>query len=143
MDGLLACPVCHADLDRIGSAWRCAHGHSFDVARQGYVNLATEGAAGGDDAAMVAARTEFLSGGWYDPLTRRCGDALAEAPAGAVADLGAGTGHHLAAVVGDRDGVALDASAYAARRAARAHPRVGAVVADAWARYHCATARRP
>jgi 23S rRNA (guanine745-N1)-methyltransferase len=52
-------------------------------------------------------------------------------------DLGGGTGHHLAAVLDglpDAVGVVLDSSRYAARRAARAHPRAIAVVADAWQR---------
>jgi 23S rRNA (guanine745-N1)-methyltransferase len=52
-------------------------------------------------------------------------------------DLGGGTGHHLAAVLGRApraSGVVLDASPFAARRAARAHPRAMAVVADTWAR---------
>ena len=110
------------------------------MARQGYVNLAPAGSPDGDDAAMVAARAEFLAGGWFDPLSRRRWPrAAAESAApGAVAELGAGTGHHLAAVLDalddDRAGVALDASVYAARRAARAHPRVTSVVADAWGR---------
>jgi 23S rRNA (guanine745-N1)-methyltransferase len=55
-----------------------------------------------------------------------------------VLDIGGGTGAHLAGVL-DRVpgavGVVLDASRYAARRAARAHPRALAVVADAWARW--------
>ena len=33
----------------------------------------------------------------------------------------------------DRPGIALDVSKHAARLAAKAHPRIGAVVADAWA----------
>jgi hypothetical protein len=33
---------------------------------------------------------------------------------------------------GKRSGLALDVSAYAARRAAKAHERIGAVVCDAW-----------
>jgi 23S rRNA (guanine745-N1)-methyltransferase len=52
-----------------------------------------------------------------------------------VLDLGAGTGHHLAAVLdalSDRLGIAVDASPAALRRAARAHPRAAAVGADAW-----------
>ncbi|HMH39318.1 MAG TPA: hypothetical protein VK584_20490, partial [Streptosporangiaceae bacterium] len=57
------------------------------------------------------------------------------AAAGCVADVGAGTGYYLAAVL-DRlpglAGLALDASKFAARRAARAHPRIGAVTCDAW-----------
>jgi SAM-dependent methyltransferase len=50
-----------------------------------------------------------------------------------VADIGAGTGYYLAAALDrqpGRAGLALDASKFAARRAARAHPRIGAVVAD-------------
>ena len=35
------CPVCGAALEPQGTAWRCAQGHCFDVARQGYVNLLT------------------------------------------------------------------------------------------------------
>ncbi len=88
---------------------------------------------------MVAARAAFLAAGWFDPLTAALSAAAAEQPVppGAVADLGAGTGHHLAAVLDtldDRAGVALDASVYAARRAARAHPRTTSVVADIWGR---------
>ena len=84
---------------------------------------------------MIAARAAFLDGGHYAPI----GDALATRAdtqaAGVVVDVGAGTGHHLAAVLDAhpaRDGVALDSSAAAVRRAARAHPRIVAVACDAW-----------
>ncbi|WP_433338994.1 methyltransferase domain-containing protein [Spirillospora sp. CA-294931] len=50
-------------------------------------------------------------------------------------DAGAGTGYYLSGVL-DRVpgavGLAMDISKHAARRAARAHPRAGAVVADLW-----------
>jgi 23S rRNA (guanine745-N1)-methyltransferase len=133
----LACPYCGQSLSEVDGAVRCAGGHSFDLARQGYVTLLPAGARGhgGDDAAMVAARAEFLAAGHYAPLSAAV-VAAAAGTAGPVLDVGAGTGVHLAAVL-DADpaavGVALDASRYAARRAARAHPRAGAVVADAWA----------
>ncbi|MCF6746745.1 23S rRNA methyltransferase, partial [Blastococcus sp. KM273128] len=48
-----------------------------------------------------------------------------------------GTGHHLARLLDElprATGVVLDASRYAARRAAKAHPRAVAVVGDTWAR---------
>ena len=137
----LACPYCAADLVPAPGALRCPAGHSFDLARQGYVTLLPlgggrgAGRAAGDTAGMVAARDRFLSAGHYAPLTRALVAAAAGAGPGAVLDVGAGTGHHLAAVLdaaAGRVGVALDASRYAARRAARAHPRAGAVVADAW-----------
>jgi 23S rRNA (guanine745-N1)-methyltransferase len=133
----LACPYCGLPLSEVDGVLRCARGHSFDVARQGYVTLLPAGARGpgGDDAAMVAARAAFLAAGHYAPLTAALVSAVGGA-AGPVLDVGAGTGTHLAAVLDSESGavgIALDASRYAARRAARAHPRADAVVADAWA----------
>lgn len=133
---LLVCPVCGGDLALDERAVRCDTGHAFDVARQGYVSLLTGSRAPGtaDSAEMVAARDVFLGAGHYAPL--------AEAVAGAcrtgtkvVADAGAGTGHYLARALDGLPGavgVALDVSKHAVRRAARAHPRLGAVVADVW-----------
>lgn len=83
---------------------------------------------------MVAARDRFLTAGHYQPIT----DAVAAAVPRAqrVVEVGAGTGHHLAEVLeqlpGAR-GLAVDVSVPACRRAARAHPRMGSVVADTWA----------
>ena len=138
----LRCPHCAAPLAREGAAVACAGGHRYDVARQGYVALFPPGGRrhGGDSAAMVAARAAFLDGGHFAPLTSAlvaaARDALSGGAAGACAlDVGAGTGHQLAAVVDalpEAHGIALDVAAPALRRAARAHPRVAAVGADAW-----------
>ena len=162
--GLLRCPHCGAAFALEGRVVRCPAGHVFDVARQGYVSLLAGRAKPprGDDAAMVAAREAFLAAGHYAPLTAAIADAAVAAlgpggpeaggaifgpkpssggagtgvgPAGCVLELGAGTGHHLAAVLErlpDRVGLALDVSAPALRRAARAHPRAAAIGADAW-----------
>jgi 23S rRNA (guanine745-N1)-methyltransferase len=134
----LECPVCGAALTRTEGVLRCVTGHSFDIARQGYVNLlaGTRSAKAGsaDTPAMVADRAGFLVAGHYDPLTEVVAD-LAATRSGLVADAGAGTGHYLAAVLGrraDTVGLALDVSPAALRRAARAHERLGAVVWDVW-----------
>ncbi|ABC81932.1 putative RNA methyltransferase [Anaeromyxobacter dehalogenans] len=134
----LRCPICKAPLAAAPGALRCPAGHAFDLARQGYVNLLRGRSPGtGDDAAMIAARETFLGAGLFAPL----GAALARAAEehagrdGLVLEVGAGTGHHLRSVLEalpDRFGLALDLSRYAARRAARAHPRLAAVIADAW-----------
>ena len=136
---IAVCPVCGGELRAGDRTVRCAAGHAFDLARQGYVNLLTGRTAGtADTAAMVAARAAFLDAGHYAGLARHLGGrAAALAPAGPVLDAGAGTGHYLAAVLDGRGagtGLALDVSKYAARRAARAHPRVVAAVADVWHR---------
>jgi 23S rRNA (guanine745-N1)-methyltransferase len=139
---LLACPVCGAPVSATagGSGLACAAGHRFDRARQGHVTLLPPGhrPPSGDSAEMVADRVAFLEAGHYAGVTQALADAVADGPApSALLDLGGGTGHHLAGVL-DRlpaaVGVVLDSSPYAARRAARAHPRAMAVVADAWAR---------
>jgi 23S rRNA (guanine745-N1)-methyltransferase len=112
---------------------RCAQGHSFDLAKQGYVNLVP---GNGDTAEMVEAREAFLAAGHFRRLTGALvEEALGVEARGAVVDVGAGTGHHLAYVLAappERQGVALDTSTAALRRAARIHPRVAAVGADAW-----------
>lgn len=139
----LRCPNCGASLAHAERALICASGHSFDVARQGYVALLPPDrrTAGGDSAGMVAARVAFLSAGHYAPISAAV-SAAAQAVAGpapgserCVVELGAGTGHHLAALLealpGWR-GIALDASRPALRRAARAHPRIAAVACDVW-----------
>ena len=134
----LRCPHCGAELALGNGALHCAAGHSFDVARQGYVSLlpGAPRAAIGDNAAMVAARERFLGAGHFHPLEAALADAARGAPGFAcVADIGAGTGRQLARVLdvsARRPGLALDVSGYALRRAARAHPRIGAVGCDIW-----------
>jgi hypothetical protein len=100
--GFLRCPQCAkgGSLTMVGRTLRCGTGHSFDIARSGYVNLLPAGRNQGDTAAMVAARDAFLSAGHFAGLAA----ALAEASAasrweGCVADVGAGTGYYLAAVL--------------------------------------------
>jgi 23S rRNA (guanine745-N1)-methyltransferase len=140
----LRCPVCGQPLSGAGTrSLACPNRHTFDVARQGYVHLAPGPVGlGGDTAEMVSARAEFLARGHYDfvsaALAHAAGDADPPAPGAQprlVVDVGAGTGRHLAAVLDarpDRVGLALDVSKPALRRAARAHPRAGAVLCDVW-----------
>lgn len=133
---LLVCPLCGQPLTERGNALRCGTAHTFDIARQGYVNLLpgdgrTETA---DNAEMVAARSDFLAAGHYAPLANALAEAAPPA-ASTVLDAGAGTGYYLAAVLDalpSAAGLALDLSKFALRRAARAHPRAAAAVWDVW-----------
>jgi 23S rRNA (guanine745-N1)-methyltransferase len=147
----LRCPVCAGRLSLGERALTCPRRHSFDIARQGYVNL-TAGRAGpgtGDSAAMVTAREEFLGAGHYRPIAESAqslaarfvpaqgdgGLVPAHGDGGLVVDLAGGTGYYLAQVLDALPGSAglcVDLSAPALRRAARAHPRAAAIGADAW-----------
>lgn len=133
----------------------CNSGHSFDVAKQGYVSLL--GGAGrtgpGDDHAQLERRERFLAAGHFDPLVAALGAALAPtlgpAPSAAdsvadsvehgraplLVDVGAGTGFYARSVLDAfpaARAVCTEISAAAARRLASAHPRAASVVADTW-----------
>ncbi|MCG2622157.1 methyltransferase domain-containing protein [Arthrobacter sp. I2-34] len=142
---LLLCPVCAAEMlpngPRPADGIRCAEGHRFDGARQGYINLLTGRGTSftPDTAAMVAAREAFLSAGGYAPLAGRVAAEAAQLLAGrtspAVLDAGAGTGYYLAHVLAgcpDAAAVALDISKFALRRATRAVPGALCLVWDLW-----------
>ena len=130
---LLRCPVCGNDLSLADTAVGCPSGHSFDIARQGYVNLVPGRA---DTAEMVEARDAFLRAGYFRPLARAiCAESGKLAGAGVIVDLGTGTGYYLSAALEAQDnrfGIAVDASPAALRRAVRAHDRAAAIGADAW-----------
>ena len=138
---MLICPHCGGDLRVNGASLICSSGHTANVARQGYVSLLGRdaGTHTADSAEMIAARERFLSAGHFDPVAREVA-AIAARPGleeveGGGLDLGAGTGHYLAAVLEalpGRVGLGVDNSKYAARRVARCHPRAGAIVADIW-----------
>ena len=119
---LLACPVCGGSLEVMPGATglRCPEGHLFDRARQGHVTLLPP--AHRPPSGLTAALADAV---------------VADGTPVSLLDLGGGTGHHLAGVLDrlpEAAGVVLDSSPYAARRAARAHPRAVAVVANTWAR---------
>ncbi len=131
----LRCSVCAEPVSLTGRTLRCERRHSFDLARQGYVNLlhARIPAGTADTAPMVDARAAFLSSEAYAPLAEAVAE-VGSAP-GLIIDAGAGPGYYLSRVLDaapDAVGLALDVSAIALRRAARAHPRLGAAVWNLW-----------
>ncbi|MEO3751787.1 putative RNA methyltransferase [Streptomyces sp. B6B3] len=138
---VVTCPVCGGSVTLAGSALCCSAGHAFDRARQGYVSLLTGAmrVPSADTASMVTARADVLAAGHFAPLATALARHVARlAPAGhgsVVLDAGAGTGYYLGHVLDalpGAHGLGLDASKFAARRAARAHPRLGAAVWDVW-----------
>lgn len=148
MDSLLSCPHCQAPLVLGAHAYRCAAGHAFDVAREGYVNLLGKGDLG-DTREMLQARRAFFGRGHYAPLFAALAAAAADAvercveTAPVVLDVGCGEGHTLAVI-----GAALqtrgraaqlagfDVSREAARLAAKANPAACVFTADVWKRIY-------
>lgn len=134
---MLVCPICQAALERHDNAVKCAAGHSFDRARQGYLNLLPvqhkKSRDPGDNAAMVEARRQFLGAGHYAPLARRLAELAAERAPARWLDIGCGEGYYtaqLAEALPGSDGYALDISREAVKAACRRAPQLTWMVAS-------------
>ncbi|MBL6750088.1 MAG: methyltransferase domain-containing protein [Nevskia sp.] len=120
----IVCPLCRLALERQASSWTCPQGHSFDVAREGYVNLLAvqhkHSREPGDNPGMVQARRAFLDAGHYAPLRQAALALLAPLRASALLDLGCGEGYYTSAFTAAApDVTGLDIAKPAIRLAAR------------------------
>src|SRR4051812_13633769 len=86
METVLSCPVCGAALMLDAGGAACANKHTFDRARNGYLNLLLsnkkQSAEPGDSLAMLSSRRAFLLGGYYDPMAAAATAALSDVLAG-------------------------------------------------------------
>jgi 23S rRNA (guanine745-N1)-methyltransferase len=67
------CPVCREGLGVYGRSLKCANGHSYDIAKEGYVNLLLanqkRSQEPGDNKKMISHRRQFFASGLYEPLS--------------------------------------------------------------------------
>ncbi|HTN32657.1 MAG TPA: rRNA (guanine-N1)-methyltransferase, partial [Marinobacter sp.] len=99
----LACPLDGQALIHNEKQWYCEAGHSFDLARQGYVHLLPvqkkRTKSPGDSKEMVAARQRFLASGFYKPIADAVNlavlDGLASTESISCLDAGCGEGYYL------------------------------------------------
>ena len=95
----LVCPNCGEKLEKQDKAFVCPNRHSFDIARQGYVNLLTvqqkHSLAPGDTREQVLSRRAFLEAGYYAPIAQALISAAREFGAeGDILDIGCGEGYY-------------------------------------------------
>lgn len=95
---LLMCPVCREALSLTGKTWRCVNNHSYDVAKQGYVNLHVvqhkHSKNPGDTPESVDARRQFLSAGFYQPLQQAVVNIIRDLRIQSLLDIGCGEGYY-------------------------------------------------
>ena len=99
----LTCPICGNILTNKSRSYRCANNHSFDMARQGYVNLLTvqqkHSLNPGDTREQVLSRRAFLEAGFYAPIADAIIDTARELGlSGQILDVGCGEGYYSAKV---------------------------------------------
>lgn len=93
------CPVCAGLLSKSENSWRCAQGHSFDCAKEGYVNLLLanqkRSSDPGDTREMMINRRAFLEAGSYRPLSDALNNVLDGLKPATLLDCGCGEGYYL------------------------------------------------
>ena len=97
----LLCPICGETLTKQEKRYVCANRHSFDIARQGHVNLLLvqqkRSLNPGDTAQQVVSRRTFLDGGFYAPIRQAlCHMAKDHGCSGPILDIGCGEGYYSA-----------------------------------------------
>ena len=104
---LLICPICREPLRQVASVLKCERNHSFDIAKEGYVNLLPSrkklAATVGDDAKMLQARRRFLDAGHYAALSEAINNQVTtllqthfeQGKQPAILDAGCGEGYYL------------------------------------------------
>lgn len=122
------CPKCGKELKREGGSFVCENGHTYDLAKEGYVNLLLANKKNsknpGDNKLMAAARDKFLSGGSYDFLAERLAGVISEIKGTReikLLDCGCGSGYYLRRILrlGRLDAAGVDISKEAVKIAAK------------------------
>jgi 23S rRNA (guanine745-N1)-methyltransferase len=143
----MTCPVCFDPLTAGAKVSKCPRNHTFDRAREGYLNLLLADQKGsndpGDDRGSVAARRDFLTSGHYDFLSAAINQAIlyGDSSPETVADIGCGEGYflsRLSPMVPMSGRYGLDISKSAMRLASRTFRECQWAVANIARRLHLA-----
>jgi len=122
--GLFACPICKESMQVYEQGrLTCSANHSFDIAKQGYVNMLTHSAASKYSKDLFESRKTIIDSGLYDPLEEKIAELIGEAKT--VLDTGCGEGSHLARIMTQKQGVGIgiDIAKEGILAAARHYPK--------------------
>lgn len=102
---LLCCPICSEQLLAGAGTMSCTNRHSFDIAKEGYVNLLRSSKSGdriGDDKISARCRRDFLNKGYYS-LLRDYLQSVFAGLSGSVLDICCGEGYYTSALAENSD----------------------------------------
>lgn len=99
---MIICPVCKKDLIRNEKTYGCKNNHSFDMGKQGYLNLLLSNQkhsrTPGDDKEMILSRKRFLEKDYYKIISDRVNslilENLGDKKSVNILDIGCGEGYY-------------------------------------------------
>jgi len=104
--GLFVCPICQKTMGVYDQGrLTCTMNHSFDIAKQGYVNMLTHSSASKYSKDLFESRKTIIESGLYDPLEEKIAALIGQAKS--VLDTGCGEGSHLARIMAGKDGIGV------------------------------------
>ena len=143
---LYVCPVCGGPLQlhQSGKSYACQNQHSFDLAKEGYLNLLPvqykHSKEPGDSKQIMIARREFLEAGFYEPMAKAVAMMIdadkTESQSMRLLDMGCGEGYYsrkIALYCNHSEQIALhgiDIAKFAIAAAAKKQPNARFVVAS-------------
>lgn len=142
---MLICPVCKEKLIKNEKTYRCIKNHSFDMAKQGYLNLLLSNKkhskTPGDDKEMVLSRKGFLEKGYYKAISDAVNNIVLEnrnSDTLEILDIGCGEGYYTGKLKKallengiDGDITGIDISKEAVISAAKTYKDINWIVASA------------
>ncbi len=146
---MFICPICQSSLHLSERRYSCINRHSFDIAKEGYVNLLPvqhkNSKAPGDNPQMMQARRQFLDSGAYQPLSDQVNQLMGTLPVQRVLDLGCGEGYYTGRLEQclsqlkkpqlnsrDLEITGIDIAKNAVRISAKRYPNIAFAVASAY-----------
>ncbi len=132
---LFRCPICLAKMEMMElSRIVCSNNHSFDLSKNGYVNLAPQAHMTKYDQSLFQARKTVMTSGFFDAVLASVVKTVEQQAHAVILDAGCGEGSHLAAIVkqlaGDVKGVGIDLAKEGITAAAKEYPGLVWSVAD-------------
>ena len=138
MSEIINCPVCSHLLIKEQNTYKCENNHTFDLAKEGYLNLLLNAKkTSGDSKEMMAARRDFLAKGYYEKLSDRVNQRLKKSHSTdqAILDIGCGEGYYLSRFQKEiapeaSNFYGMDISKLGIRMAAKKNPMIHWLVAN-------------
>lgn len=123
---MFRCPTCKEELNIEHKSYKCSNNHTYDISKEGYVNLHLNHKQGGDDEGMVKARSSFLEQDFYHPLREFILDLCSAFPHDTMVDAGCGEGYYTNYLQASLNNeiYAFDLSKVALQKASKANKKV-------------------